>query len=85
MGLRDCADLYRFGVGPPRLVHYIGGTMSRAEHAERFSTEPLPIVAEFERALGGVRGVDLLVSPSPPTYLEYAIDVLLPQAVSSPK
>lgn len=96
MGLRDYADYYRFGSSPAVLIHYTGGTISREQHAERSHSEPTPIVDELRRVLKPTEEVHLLVSPAPPAgdeprdepleaYLEYVIDVLLPEAGLAPE
>lgn len=64
-------DWYRFGdpeKGPRSLIHYIGGSITRAVYLSRLKGEPTPVVDEFQSAWerSGMPAVDLLVSSSPP-------------------
>jgi hypothetical protein len=66
----DHANLYRWGgpSGPAPLLVYVGGQIGLKKHAERFQTEPTPVVDEFLKASGGEppARLDLLVVPAPP-------------------
>jgi len=64
-------DWYRFGdpaCRPRPLIHYIGGSITRAVYLSRLKGEPTPVVDEFHSAWerAGQPAVDLLVSSAPP-------------------
>lgn len=67
--LPDYANLYRLGdpAAPGPLLLYVGGAITERQHAERFETEPLPILAEFDAALATapLPRLDLVIAPSP--------------------
>jgi hypothetical protein len=66
----DYANLYRLGddatAGP--LVLYVGGAITEAQHAERFASEPTPVLEPFEaaHATSPLPRIDLIIAPSPP-------------------
>lgn len=66
----DYANLYRFGqpAGPAPLLVYVGGAITKQQHAQRFHTEPTPILNEVVAALErtGTERLDVLLAPSPP-------------------
>jgi hypothetical protein len=66
----DYANLYRWGdpTEPAPLLVYVGGQIGLKRHAERFETEPTPVVDELLKAFGGEppARLDFLVLPAPP-------------------
>jgi hypothetical protein len=88
----DYANLYRLGdpatAGP--LLLYVGGAITEAQHAERFATEPTPVLEPLEaaHATAPLPRLDLLIIPSPPRrtdpatvldeFEDHVLDELLP-------
>lgn len=94
----DYVNLYRIGSKdePGPLILYVGGAITARQHAERYDTEPLPILAEFDRALATapVGRLDLVIAPSPvrrvdpsdalDAYEDFFHDQLLPSLGGAP-
>ena len=65
----DYVNLYQ--VGPPDsagpLILYVGGAITERQLAERFETEPTPILEQFDAAFvsSPLPRLDLLIAPSP--------------------
>lgn len=63
---RPYLNRYRFGAaGPAPLVMYFGGAITPAVYEARRTSAPTPIAAAFDRARGGQRRADLVISPCP--------------------
>jgi hypothetical protein len=91
-------NLYRWGPPdePGPLILYVGGAITAKQHAERYDTEPLPILAEFDKALATdpVGRLDLVIAPSPvkrvdpaealDAYEDFFHDELLPALGGAP-
>jgi len=93
----DYVNLYHVGSPdePGPLLFYVGGAINERQHAERYLTEPTPIVEQFEAAFSPepLPRLDLLIAPSPvgrtdpaailDVYEDFFLDELLP-AIGSP-
>jgi len=94
--LKGYAHLYRFGRSdaPRPLLIYVGGSTSPSKYLARWSTEPTPIIAEFEVALKAepLRPLDVLVCPCPMDtrgegldgFVDHFEDELLPEVGARP-
>jgi hypothetical protein len=93
----DYVNLYQFGspAVPGPLLLYVGGIITGKEHAERYLTEPAPILEQFDAAFSPtpLARLDLVIAPSPPgptesagvldAYEDFFFDNLLP-AIGGP-